>query len=77
MLPVCANCGIEIRWQPTNVDGKVYCCMGCVEGGPCTCDYEHLPQAGERVELARRAIELLPPGNEAPAGRPAKARESE
>jgi len=45
----CANCGIEIRWQPTIVDGKTYCCIGCSQGGPCTCDYEHLPQ--EEIDL--------------------------
>lgn len=48
----CANCNIEIRWQPTIVDGKYYCCWGCANGGPCTCDYTHLPQAEDPVELA-------------------------
>lgn len=43
---VCANCGIEIRWQPTIVEGKVYCCPGCTEGGPCDCDYDNLPEPG-------------------------------
>jgi hypothetical protein len=42
----CANCGIVIRWQPTMVDGKIYCCLGCAEGGPCKCDYDNLPEAG-------------------------------
>lgn len=41
---ICANCGISIRWQATIVDGAVYCCMGCVHGGPCECDYDNLPQ---------------------------------
>jgi hypothetical protein len=45
--PVCTNCGIVIRWQPTLVDGRSYCCPGCAQGGPCECDYENLPQAGE------------------------------
>ncbi len=40
---LCANCGIVIRWQPTIVDGKTYCCLGCARGGPCECDYENLP----------------------------------
>ena len=74
MLPVCANCGIEIRWQPTNVDGEVYCCVGCAEGGPCTCDYERLPQPDERAALARRNIELPPPRSERPAGGPVDVR---
>lgn len=42
--PVCASCGIVIRWQPTIVDGEVYCCLGCAQGGPCECDYDNLPQ---------------------------------
>ena len=35
----CANCDIEIRWPPTIVQGKAYCCTGCAAGGPCNCDY--------------------------------------
>ncbi len=35
----CANCDIEIRWSPTIVQGKAYCCSGCAAGGPCSCDY--------------------------------------
>ena len=42
--PVCANCGIEIRWRPTIVDGMPYCCLGCSRGGPCECDYSRLPR---------------------------------
>jgi hypothetical protein len=40
----CITCGIVIRWQPTIVEGKAYCCPGCAEGGPCVCDYDNLPQ---------------------------------
>jgi hypothetical protein len=40
----CACCGIAIRWQPTIVADKIYCCLGCAQGGPCECDYDHLPQ---------------------------------
>jgi len=47
----CANCGIEIRWQPTIVDGKVYCCLGCSQGGPCTCDYSNLPQPNDATAI--------------------------
>lgn len=49
--PVCANCGIEIRWQPTIVDGKAYCCLGCAQGGPCTCDYSNLPQSSDATAI--------------------------
>jgi hypothetical protein len=43
---VCANCGITIHWQATIVDGRVYCCLGCAQGGPCECDYDNLPPVG-------------------------------
>jgi hypothetical protein len=44
---VCANCGIVVRWQPTIIGTKTYCCLGCAEGGPCDCDYDNLPQPNE------------------------------
>ena len=51
-MPVkCANCNIPIRWQPTVVDGKPYCCLGCAAGGPCECDYDHLPMPDDRVSM--------------------------
>ena len=45
--PICANCGIEIHWQPTIVDGVAYCCLGCSQGGPCECDYSRLPRTDD------------------------------
>jgi hypothetical protein len=36
----CASCDIEISGVPELVDGDVFCCPGCAEGGPCTCTYE-------------------------------------
>jgi len=56
MQVVCANCGIEIRWQPTIVDGKTYCCWGCSQGGPCTCDYSNLPLSTDSVALACHTV---------------------
>lgn len=44
--PRCATCEIVIRWQPTIVEGRVYCCIGCARGGPCECDYDNLPARG-------------------------------
>jgi hypothetical protein len=52
MKMICANCGIEFNWQPTIVDGVVYCCLGCSQGGPCTCDYSCLPQPDDPTALA-------------------------
>jgi hypothetical protein len=48
---VCANCGIEFNWQPTVVDGVAYCCLGCSQGGPCSCDYNNLPQPDNHTAL--------------------------
>jgi hypothetical protein len=52
MKTICANCGIEFNWQPTIVDGVTYCCIGCSQGGPCTCDYSCLPQPDDHAVLA-------------------------
>ena len=52
MKTVCANCGFELNWQPTIVDGAAYCCIGCSQGGPCTCDYGRLPQPDDPTALA-------------------------
>ena len=52
MKMTCANCGFEFKWQPTIVDGAVYCCIGCSQGGPCNCDYGNLPQPDDRTALA-------------------------
>ena len=49
--PICANCGIEIRWQPTIVDGVSYCCLGCSRGGPCECDYSRLPSTDDNTAI--------------------------
>jgi hypothetical protein len=50
----CTCCGIGIHWQPTIVDGKLFCCLGCAEGGPCICDYDNLPKSGKPNELVIR-----------------------
>jgi len=54
--PVCQNCGIIIRWQPTIIEGKTYCCLGCAQGGPCECDYDNLPQKDESNALVLRPV---------------------
>jgi hypothetical protein len=56
---VCANCGITIDWQPTIVDGKVYCCPGCAQGGPCECDYDNLPLMSVTRVMALMRIQVL------------------
>jgi hypothetical protein len=52
----CDNCGIVIRWQPTRNGGRIYCCAGCAQGGPCQCDYDNLPRPGEVKALACREV---------------------
>jgi hypothetical protein len=47
----CANCEIAVHWLPMLVDGKPYCCAGCADGGPCTCDYSRLPGVRERYAI--------------------------
>ena len=47
----CANCNITIDWVPILMDGRAYCCVGCTDGGPCSCDYEPLPATGERFAI--------------------------
>lgn len=57
MVQKCENCGIEIHWQPTVIDGMVYCCLGCSRGGPCDCDYSNLPHGTDRLVLVLRQSE--------------------
>ena len=61
---VCANCGIEFDWQPTIVDGRVYCCIGCSQGGPCTCDYSCLPQPDDAASLTTALASVPQEDNE-------------
>ncbi len=57
---VCANCGIVFTWQPTVVDGRVFCCVGCANGGPCECDYSDLPHMGKvRSIVVRRELHVI------------------
>ena len=34
---ICDNCGMEYDHAGVTVGGRVYCCAGCANGGPCTC----------------------------------------
>ena len=61
----CVNCDILFDWQPTVVRGRLFCCTGCAQGGPCSCDYENLP---------RDPVVREPPDNVAPtAANPARS----
>lgn len=45
----CANCEEPILGQPVFFDGGVYCCTGCIAGGPCVCTYQVAAPQGEPV----------------------------
>lgn len=36
----CTTCRGEFDHRPTIHVGLVFCCAGCVAGGPCTCSYD-------------------------------------
>ncbi|MFB0533419.1 MAG: hypothetical protein ACETWR_00395 [Anaerolineae bacterium] len=61
--PICANCGIEIRWRPTIVDGVAYCCLGCSRGGPCECDYSRLPRTNDHTAIVPFVIPAHAPSS--------------
>jgi hypothetical protein len=61
--PICANCGIEIRWRPTIVDGVAYCCLGCSRGGPCECDYSRLPRINDNTAIVPFVIPARAPSS--------------
>ncbi len=44
---LCSNCEEPVAHTPVYFDGRPYCCVGCVAGGPCLCTYE---EPGERHE---------------------------
>jgi hypothetical protein len=40
----CTTCRGEFHHRPTIHVGVVFCCAGCVAGGPCTCPYDDEPE---------------------------------
>ena len=38
---ICDRCGMEYEWAGVSIGDLVYCCMGCANGGPCTCPVAH------------------------------------
>ena len=34
---ICNTCGVEYEGPGVAAGGEVYCCTGCVQGGPCIC----------------------------------------
>lgn len=72
----CANCEEPVLGQPVYFDGGVYCCTGCIAGGPCVCTYQaSVPQAGPVAATAAVAPNEAPtPAYSAPiAAAPAYA----
>ena len=40
----CTTCRGESHHRPTIHVSVVFCCAGCVAGGPCTCSYDDEPE---------------------------------
>lgn len=64
-LTLCAQCGAVIESDPVTLGDEVFCCLGCVGGGPCICDRDEQPQLtlrigpfGSQAELLRFATRL-------------------
>ena len=57
----CANCLYQLDEPTVVVDGRSYCCSGCVHGGPCICSYNHTPtrQASARQMAGSNIVPLL------------------
>ena len=36
---ICAQCGVRIVGEPIGLGAELFCCLGCVGGGPCICDH--------------------------------------
>lgn len=53
----CASCDIELDKLPVMVQGLLYCCRGCAQGGPCVCTYvgnpAKYPRNGHGDTIAR------------------------
>jgi hypothetical protein len=39
---LCDGCGVEITWSPVVSNDRLFCCVECQQGLPCTC--------GDRME---------------------------
>ena len=64
---ICANCEEPILGQPVFFDGGVYCCTGCIAGGPCVCTYQvPAPQTEPVAPLAVVASVYEAPAYSAP-----------
>lgn len=44
-VEACVTCEEAIRHAPVYFDGKPFCCVGCVAGGPCLCTYSEAAPA--------------------------------
>jgi len=52
----CTTCRAEIRHRPTIHVGVVFCCAGCVAGGPCTCSYDEEPEVAPERSSSRELV---------------------
>ena len=47
----CASCEGVVTGRPVYQMDEAYCCIGCADGGPCSCTYE--------ADLAEDAVDGL------------------
>lgn len=55
----CATCRGEFHHPPTIHVGVVFCCAGCVAGGPCICSYDDEPAFVESEAPETREFVLV------------------
>jgi hypothetical protein len=56
---ICTTCRGEFHHRPTIHVGVVFCCGGCVAGGPCTCSYDDEPGFVGRAPSNSREFVLV------------------
>ena len=48
ILRRCDSCDIDLTDGIVLSGGRAYCCIGCADGGPCSCSYN--PRHGKTAE---------------------------
>ena len=55
----CANCAIVFSWEGVETSEGVFCCAGCVHGGPCTCTYTGASAAADVAGRREHVLTLV------------------
>lgn len=59
VVPICGQCGTHIEGRPVTLGDEVFCCLGCVGGGPCICEQEQTETLLLRVGPFASQSELM------------------